>query len=87
MMLFLSAGDMVGANRLPPGAAAEICAATPMLMDASGFVLGPLVGLLHFGLEHKKFTLSAKSLFVFRGKSSLLRTFHFPCTWSIAVSY
>src|ERR1035441_9854333 len=59
-----------GSYRGPPGAAAQIWAATPMLTALRGSVCGPLVGRRQLGFEHWRPTLFATTSFVSLENSS-----------------
>ena len=73
----------------PPGDAAEICAATPILTAPDGSACGPLVAWRHSGFEHTKPTRLASNSFVDEEKSSRIgRTFRPSClTMSIWFLY
>jgi hypothetical protein len=65
-----AAGDIAASNRGPCVAAAEMCAATPTLIDFSGSNCGPSVGARQSGREHRYATRRPRFRFTLSGKSS-----------------
>ena len=68
-----SSGVIVASYLGPPGAAAQMCAATPMFVALFGSEFDPNVGLWQAGLLQRAPTRLDKSVFVCSEKSSRLR--------------
>lgn len=67
--------DSDESNLGPPGDAAVICAATPLLKDFVGVSDGPKVGTLHFGFAHKVPTRLESTSRTDLGNSSRIPTY------------